>query len=233
MDNFGFSLKFLPEFMNDSMLALFIFVIGCFMAFLTRAVVSKLVLTKSTTTNVPTDSEYLSIHQRVTRSCFWLILSAFTIWGYSQLPLLSSGLSKWRINSETLSTLLIIGIGTAFLIFSEQWIKKPLTTIGKKIDLIPSPKINDKFKVGLGYISFIVLAVVMDAALSNPEGFALKITATILILVFGIFLGLLSKNSISSLMGTRNIKDNFVAKIALYFVVFTFLLTSFEVWIEL
>jgi len=231
MDDFAFSLKFLPEFMRDSTLALLTIIVGFSIALITRAVVSKLIPANSNTTNSPKYSEHLSIHQRVTRSTFWLIWSAFTVWGYSQLPLLSSSLSKWKISSENLSIQLMIGLGTVFLILCENWIKNFFEKIWSISKSIPNFKINDKLTSALTIIGFYILALAMGLELNQPEGFGLKFTATLLILFFGYFLGKLLKNAILSLMGTKNANYIFGAKLSFYFVFFSFLITAIEVWL--
>jgi len=222
------ALDFLPMMMQPPIAALIVILVGYFLSKIFAAIVHAAIPTNPTVE----ESDVLPLNARVTRTCFWGSWLICILIGFNQLPLLSSAISKWQIDTAKLPIQTMVITGAILLLTFEKWLIQPFEKFSSLIKSIKRPNIHKGFGDILIRFSWPFIAVISGFALDSPRTFSLKVAGSFLIIALGFFLGKVVKTTFSSAIGIQDNTHVFLPKILFYFVFVTFLITSLEVWIH-
>jgi len=220
----------LPDIIQGPVLTIIAIVIGYFISLITKFIFSS-VFPFESSKNGPTYNAFERINLHLAHLSFWGPFCAFTIWGYTHSPLLFSSLKKWQISADNSPSLVIICLGAILIGMSEKWIIKICKACRQKIGVLPKIKFSNTLAPIYIVIFLSAFALLMQGPVDQPRNIGWKISVSILVLFFGYFLGGIIKHVISNLIGIENTNESLVARFIKAFVLATFALTTFEIWL--
>lgn len=220
------AIDFLPMMMQPPIVALIVILVGYFLSKIFAAIVHAAISTNTTVE----ESDVLPLDARVIRTCFWGSWLICILIGFNQLPLLSSAMSKWQIDTAKLPIQTMIVTGAIILLTFEKRLIQPFEKFSGLIKSIKRPEIHKAFGDILIRFSWIFIAVISGFALDSSRTFSLKVAGSFLMIALGLFLGKIVKTTFSSAMGVQDNSHIFLPRILFYVVFVTFLVTSLEVW---
>ena len=132
---------FLPMMMQPPIVALIVILLGYLLSKIFAAIVHAVIPTYPTVEK----SELLSLDVRVTRTCFWGSWLICILIGFNQLPLLSSAMSKWQIDTAKIPIQTMVVAGTILLLTLEKWLIQPFDRFAGLMKSINFPKIHSPF----------------------------------------------------------------------------------------
>lgn len=212
-------LDFLPEWATPPVTALVVIIIGYFFSKIFAAIITSV---------FQTQDEGLAEGERgfglkLARFIFWASWSFFIGIGISQFPIARTAIAKWHLSSSNLNSIIGIIPLTLILVLSE----KILLQLGLKIKTIWK---KIPFQKPLIITCILLFAVMASSAVSNPQ----YLSATIFLLSIGLMWSRTIREFISSgldIFGADKTTQKGISQFSMYFVISTFLLTAFEIWI--